>query len=538
LLVPVQNAVNTWEQMVPQSPNLFFGQNNDVASSEVDIESVIVHELGHCLGLAHPNLGSPIPFPLSDFTASSPGPDGSLSLNPGADGIIGSADDIRGDDINLHLFDISGNNPFVSQSIIDATTYTIDLNDLPAGDLFAANADRTVGNALGYPDTEAVMQQLTLSDEAQRELAVDDVNTIRYAMSGLDRTQGTADDYNLSVQFQGVSSQNCDVTVEINSNATGFAACDVSLQALVPSLLHWQVVSGRIFLNGNINWYFNQTPNSNSLACNGLAVTVDIAQGQLPTAGNDVILGTPGVDVIDALGGDDVVCGGDGDDVIRGGPGQDQLFGEVGADTLFGGGDDDLLVGGNDDDTVYGQGGDDTIEGGDGIDQLFGGVGNDDIFTGPGATVGTTRFASGGSGDDTITGGPDADRIFGVGGNDIINGMAGMDDLRGGANNDTINGGADSDFILGQAGLDTLFGDGGNDTIRGGLANDNVSGGVDDDFLYGEGGRDSLFGESGQDSLFGGADNDTLDGGTGIDDCDGEGGTDTATDCETVIGVP
>ncbi|MDH4171878.1 MAG: S8 family serine peptidase, partial [Acidimicrobiia bacterium] len=42
--------------------------------------------------------------------------------------------------------------------------------------------------------------------------------------------------------------------------------------------------------------------------CNGLAVTVDLNVGQVPTAGADVILGTPGADVIVALGGDDTIC--------------------------------------------------------------------------------------------------------------------------------------------------------------------------------------------------------------------------------------
>ena len=61
--------------------------------------------------------------------------------------------------------------------------------------------------------------------------------------------------------------------------------------------------------------------------CNGLAVTVDLNLGQIPTAGDDVILGTPTADIINALDGNDTICGEGGDDIISGGSGDDWIDG-------------------------------------------------------------------------------------------------------------------------------------------------------------------------------------------------------------------
>jgi streptogramin lyase len=59
--------------------------------------------------------------------------------------------------------------------------------------------------------------------------------------------------------------------------------------------------------------------------CGGSRPTVYLADGEMPTAGIDVIMGTPGPDVIDGRGGDDVVCGNGGSDTLRGGPGNDWI---------------------------------------------------------------------------------------------------------------------------------------------------------------------------------------------------------------------
>jgi Ca2+-binding RTX toxin-like protein len=121
-------------------------------------------------------------------------------------------------------------------------------------------------------------------------------------------------------------------------------------------------------------------------ACDGRVVTVDRNRGAAPTAGADVILGTPGTDTVNGLGGADRFCGGAGNDVFRGGAGNDRAFGGVGNDTLRGddgndrvdgGSGNDRLLGGNGNDVLLGVGGTDALEGGNGGDQLNGGAARD-----------------------------------------------------------------------------------------------------------------------------------------------------------------
>ena len=71
-----------------------------------------------------------------------------------------------------------------------------------------------------------------------------------------------------------------------------------------------------------------------SLLCLGLVVTVDIGAAELPTEGDDVIMGTDLDDTIDGLGGDDVICGSGGNDTLFGGDGSDRLVGGPGEDVL------------------------------------------------------------------------------------------------------------------------------------------------------------------------------------------------------------
>ncbi|MCC2663141.1 MAG: algE7 [Geminicoccaceae bacterium] len=149
-----------------------------------------------------------------------------------------------------------------------------------------------------------------------------------------------------------------------------------------------------------------------------------------PTAGDDVLEGTPRADRVDALAGNDTVAGrgGDdrlfgqvGDDVIFGGRGQDLLDGGAGADRLAGNGardvlrggaGDDVLRGGDGADELRGQGGDDRLEGGKGVDRLVGGPGDDELDGGPGADallggVGTDIFRF-----STVDGAPDTVEDF------------------------------------------------------------------------------------------------------------------------------
>jgi Ca2+-binding RTX toxin-like protein len=142
-------------------------------------------------------------------------------------------------------------------------------------------------------------------------------------------------------------------------------------------------------------------PSTAVSTCAGQEVTVDLGQEQPPTAGADVILGTPGEDVIRGLGGDDVICGLGGTDTIGGGGGKDRIFGGGGDDSLRAGPGGGLLAGNAGADTLRGDKGNDTLRGGADDDVITGGAGND--------------VADGGAGDNTCDLAPGRDRALSCG---------------------------------------------------------------------------------------------------------------------------
>jgi hypothetical protein len=215
-----------------------------------------------------------------------------------------------------------------------------------------------------------------------------------------------------------------------------------------------------------------------AVTCGGLPVTVDLAAGESPTNGPDVIVGTGAGEIITGLGGDDVICAGGGADQVTGGDGDDVIYGEGGGDTLAGN------------------------------------AGNDVIYGGPGADI-----AFGGSGADELWGGDDGDRVGGGGDVDTVRGEAGADRVNGGSGDDLL--------VSGGDGADNVTGGGGNDgEVRGGPGADLVGGNGGRDVLYGDGGADVIFGGPGNDIGWGGPGNDLVNGGKGVDELNGEDGDD------------
>ncbi|MCK5829596.1 MAG: hypothetical protein KAH20_04780 [Methylococcales bacterium] len=249
-----QNVIATWNEQKATSSNLL---NNLPTSNLVDVESVLVHEVGHCIGLAHPNLAvNGISGVDRNYTLTTNGANNTFDLNSGPDGVRGSTDDNRGDDGNLHWFRIVNNNPFSLASIVDASTYSLNINDLPAAHDSVANADRTVSGVFSAPNTEAVMQQGTSANEVQRTLVHDDVATLQFARSGLDTTAGSADDYNINLTYGGISNAaNCDVNLGFDNNETGFAVCSIGGQNIAGS--HARITTANIYLNTGFNWHYN-----------------------------------------------------------------------------------------------------------------------------------------------------------------------------------------------------------------------------------------------------------------------------------------
>jgi serralysin len=105
----------------------------------------------------------------------------------------------------------------------------------------------------------------------------------------------------------------------------------------------------------------------------------------LGSAGNDTIDGgTGGLDYLRGDDGNDLITGGADFDDINGNRGSDTAHGNGGDDWVVGGQDDDRLWGDVGSDIVYGNMGADSVEGGVGADVVRGGQGNDLVFGGDG----------------------------------------------------------------------------------------------------------------------------------------------------------
>ncbi len=283
----VQNVVVAWNALSPTSPNLLFGGSNNIGASEIDFESTALHEVGHCLGLGHPNLSTESQLTGNDqnYTKSTDGADNTYDVNAGTDAVIGSSDDVRGDDVNLHWFRQSNDDPFTIAGVVDTSTYSRNVADLPSGHLFPTNADRTVATLLGYTNTEAVMQQGAFYDEDQRRLTTDDVATFRLGMTGLDLTAGTADDYTVNLTYAGLTAS-CNIVLDFDDAQTGFAQCNAGGAFLVNGQ-HVVITSARVYFNDGYNWFFNSvvaaTPTPTSTPTPTVTATATATTTATPT---------------------------------------------------------------------------------------------------------------------------------------------------------------------------------------------------------------------------------------------------------------
>jgi hypothetical protein len=176
-----------------------------------------------------------------------------------------------------------------------------------------------------------------------------------------------------------------------------------------------------------------------SATCRGKPITVNLALGELPTAGPDVILGTAGADRIFGDGGNDTICGGGGADVLDGGPGKDVLDGGAGNDILIARAGDDVVVGGAGTDSVSyaGNGAGVKVNLGVTTAQDTGGAGKDKI-------TGVENVIGGKKGD-VLRGNGAANVLYGGGGDDKLFGAGGPDKLVGGAGHDRCDGGPGKD---------------------------------------------------------------------------------------------
>ena len=143
-------------------------------------------------------------------------------------------------------------------------------------------------------------------------------------------------------------------------------------------------------------------------------ITGNVANNSLNGgAGDDEIHAAAGNDTVQGGGGVNYLRGDEGDDSIAGGAGFDDSNGNMGNDTIHGNGGDDWSVGGKDNDLLFGD---------DGNDVVWGNLGNDTCDGGNGADQ-----VRGGQGDDSLSGGASADYISGDRGADTESGGSGAD---------------------------------------------------------------------------------------------------------------
>ena len=194
----------------------------------------------------------------------------------------------------------------------------------------------------------------------------------------------------------------------------------------------------------------------------GNAAANDLTGG----AGQDTLSGEGGNDTLRGGAGNDQLDGGSGSDVLDGGDGDDRILGTgigpagiaLESDYYMGGAGADTILGGAGNDHIYGNALTAVSGSVDGADSLSGGDGNDYVQ----GNAGADRI-DGGNGNDMLYGGADVDTIDGGAGRDYLQGNKGADSLTGGLDDDTLRGGGDDDVLNGGQGKDDLRGDAGAD---------------------------------------------------------------------------
>ena len=242
---------------------------------------------------------------------------------------------------------------------------------------------------------------------------------------------------------------------------------------------------------------------------------------------------------IDGNDGDNTLDGRGGDDELNGAAGNDSLIGGSGDDSLIGGPGDDTLVGGPGNDTyTVAQEGDIVVEGFDsGMDTVRSWVtyglavnvedllllGNSNINgTGNGLANTITgnrgnNVLSGGNGNDVLAGGEGADTLIGGDGNDTMSGQVGDDTYVVAQPGDTVIEGSGAGIDLVRASITYKLGANVENLMLLGTGNINGTGNWLANTLSGNSGSNVLMGRNGNDTIIGGDGNDTMRGGVGDD---------------------
>ncbi len=245
-------------------------------------------------------------------------------------------------------------------------------------------------------------------------------------------------------------------------------------------------------------------------------------------AGGNILKGGSGNDTLDGKAGDDQISGNTGDDVLTGDDGGDRLDGGAGNDTMIGGDGNDTYVVDNINDLVVetGKNTDDGIEATVSIDLTSGKYGEIErvLLLGVAALNaigdGNGNVLTGNSGANILSGGSGADKMTGGKGNDTYDIDDAGDEVieNKGEGIDVIRTVLDFDLDAIAADIENLYFIGGGDFKGGGNGLANV--------ITGGNGNDVLDGEVGNDVLNGGDGNDVFDDALGVNTLNGGKGND------------
>ncbi|WP_270935421.1 M10 family metallopeptidase C-terminal domain-containing protein [Falsiroseomonas oryzae] len=247
-----------------------------------------------------------------------------------------------------------------------------------------------------------------------------------------------------------------DITGRIQTwieNAVGSAGNDTLLGNAVANVLEGG--AGADLLNGREGFDYAAYARADA----GVRVSLANAIGNTGHALGDSFIEIEGL--IGSMHGDtligderfNVLKGGRGNDVLDGGQFGDSLYGEIGNDVLIGGGGGDWLHGGNGFDIASYENATAGVRvdfSDNGLSQSLGtGDASGDRYIEMEGVRGS-RFG------DVLFGRSVADRFEGGGGNDLMQGLAGNDTMLGEDGNDTFAGGAGVDSMDGGQGIDLV----------------------------------------------------------------------------------
>ncbi|HYG91056.1 MAG TPA: M10 family metallopeptidase C-terminal domain-containing protein [Azospirillum sp.] len=291
---------------------------------------VLLHEIGHALGLKHPFDDSPT-LPASTDTAQY---------------TVMSYEDAPFSTISPTapmLYDVAA-----IQYLYGANTAYRTGNDLYQ---FSASSEelKTIWDAGGTDTLDASNQILS---------ATLNLNAGSFSSIGIRNNGGPAAN-NIAIAYG--------VTVE---NAKGGTAADLILGNTGANVLEGN--------SGNDTLYGGNSRDEMQGGGNDDLLLGNRGEDTLFGGGDqDTLFGGLDNDLLQGGDGNDRLQADDGQDLLFGNRGNDLLFGNMGNDTLYGGADNDLIFGGREDDLLFGDAGNDTLSGDQGTDTLSGGDGAD-----------------------------------------------------------------------------------------------------------------------------------------------------------------